>query len=408
MDEILIEKLPQIKTPYYLLNEEKLNKNFFSLKKEFEKEWNNFIIGYSFKTNSLPWILDWMKNNGAFAEVVSEAEYKLALKVGYPPEKIILNGPYKGTEILRYALDNDSIVNLDSFHEIEWIKNNTPNNNKIWKVGLRINFDLEKYCLNETIMGEEGSRFGFSLENNSINEAINQIEQLDYVKIVGLHGHNSTKTKSLNIFKMICEKICETAEYINNELEYVDVGGCLFGDKPNTPSFSSYAKIIKKELLKKFDIEKTTLIVEPGAAIIASPIDFICSVIDIKDIRDKRIVTTDGSCLNIDPQMHGIKFSVEINSSGNKIIKRQIITGYTCIEKDRLAILENKKELKINDFLIFKNTGAYSMALSPLFIQYYPNVIIRKQDKFYYGRKAWDVNEYLIKSYFNYEKPIGR
>lgn len=408
LSQNFIKSLPRVKTPYYLLDENKLHNNYYNLKNAFENQWANFILGYSFKTNSLPWLLNWMKDNGAFAEVVSDKEYELALKLGYSPEKIILNGPYKGEEILRYSLDNGSIVNLDSFSEIQWIKNNKPTNKEKWKIGLRINFDLEKHCPKETIMGEEVGRFGFNLENHSFEKAVKELEDIDYVEIVGIHAHHSTKTKSLNVFRTICEKICEASKSIKNQLEYVDVGGCLFGDKPNAPSLDSYANTIKSALAETFSMEKTTLIMEPGAAIIASPIDFVCRVVDIKDVRDKRIVTTDGSSLNIDPQMHGILFNVEAMSSGENVMKEQVIAGYTCIEKDRMASIKEEKELKKGDILIFRNTGAYSMALSPLFIQYFPSVIVKKEEDYYYAREAWDVDEYLIKSCYKYEKPVGR
>lgn len=406
-DNNTMKKILNVETPYYLIDENKLTMNFITLKNEFEKQWTNIIISYSFKTNSIPWLLNWMKENDAYAEVVSQKEYKLALEVGYKPEKIVFNGPYKGFDMLEYALNNNSIVNLDSFSEIEWIKNHKPNNNdNTWEVGLRINFDLEGCCPGETIMGCDVGRFGFNIENGSIERAICELQNLDYVKIVGLHGHHSTKTKSLNVFKAISEKLCEMSKAVKNTLKYVDLGGCFFGDKPNTPTFSEYAATICYVLEKYFDCSETKLIIEPGAAIIASPISFVCKVVDIKDVQNKRIVTTDGSCLNIDPQMHGIKFEVDNYSSSENIIDEQIVAGYTCIEKDRLTILKNECELNIGDDLVFKNTGAYSMALSPLFIQYYPAIIVNSNEKFYYARKPWDVKEYMSKSCIGYSNPI--
>lgn len=395
-----------IKTPYYIIDEEKLNNNFKSMKEEFEKEWFNFSIGYSFKTNSLPWVLDWMKNKGTYAEVVSEKEYELALHVGYEPSKIIFNGPYKGVEALKFALDNGSIVNLDSFHEVEWIKNNRPLNGHKWLIGLRINFKLESYCNGETIMGEEVGRFGFNIENGSFKKAVDIITKMDYVDIVGLHGHHSTKTKSLKVFKTIANKICEVARYIGKTLEYVDIGGCLFGDKPNTPTFKEYANIITEELESYFDKTKTKLIVEPGAALIASPVEFVCKVVDVKEIIEKKVITTDGSCHNINPSMSNIKFDIDILTQSKDICSEQIVAGYTCIEKDRMAILKDRKAVTNGDILIFKNTGAYSMSLEPLFIRYFPAVFVYKNGELYYARKEWGVEEYMAKSYFGYSLPI--
>ena len=47
------------------------------LKDSLEKSWNNYRIGYSFKTNSLPWLVTFLKERGVLAEVVSDDEYAL-------------------------------------------------------------------------------------------------------------------------------------------------------------------------------------------------------------------------------------------------------------------------------------------------------------------------------------------
>ena len=341
-----------------------------------------------------------LKEKGAYAEVVSEPEYRLAIKMGYDKEKVIINGPVKGFNALEECLNNGAIVNLDSFHEINWIKNNKPNKDGKWKVGLRINFNLEKCCPGETIMGEEPGRFGFNIENGSFNRALEELQSIPYVKVVGLHGHHSTKTKSLNIFKAISEKLSSIGELISNDIEYIDVGGCIFGDKPGAPTFDEYAEVITEVLEKKYDKKKVALILEPGAALIASPFKYLCKVIDKKDVGENRIITTDGSCIHIDPQMHNIKFYQECYGSGEIFKNRQILSGFTCIEKDRMAIVNNENELIENDYILFYNTGAYSMALSPLFIQYYPNVYLESKNDIKLIRNAWSIEEYIANSIY--------
>lgn len=389
-----------LETPCYILDESKLNKNYEDLAGAFSKKWNNIIIGYSFKTNSLPYVLTYLRDKGAYAEVVSEPEYRLAIELGFKKDNVILNGPYKGFKALEECLNDGAIVNLDSFHEIEWLKNNVPDKGKVWKVGIRINFDLERFCPGETIMGEEPGRFGFNIENGSFNKALEELSKLSYVKVVGLHGHHSTKTKSLKVFKEISKMLVECAKSINDDIEYIDIGGCIFGDKPGAPTFDEYADTIVQEIKSFFNEKKVALILEPGAALIASPFKYLCKVIDKKDVLDKRIVTTDGSCIHIDPQMHGIKFYQESFGSGENYPKNQIISGFTCIEKDRMATLNNCNELNDGDYILFHNTGAYSMALSPLFIQYYPNIYTEKKNELKLIRKKWSVRDYIINSIY--------
>lgn len=132
-----------LNTPYYLLDLEKLKHNLCSMRNAFERLWPNFKIGYSFKTNNLPWLISWFRAQGVYAEVVSTPEYQLAQFTGYDNDHIILNGPHKGNETLLKVIKDGGIVNLDSFEEIRFLMDNLEET-KNAKVGLRINFDLEK------------------------------------------------------------------------------------------------------------------------------------------------------------------------------------------------------------------------------------------------------------------------
>ncbi|MEG0297771.1 MAG: hypothetical protein RR620_13705, partial [Clostridium sp.] len=62
MNLTIKESYKNLKTPCYILDEGKLEKNYYDLKNSFTAAWSEkFIIGYSFKTNSLPWVLNWIK-----------------------------------------------------------------------------------------------------------------------------------------------------------------------------------------------------------------------------------------------------------------------------------------------------------------------------------------------------------
>jgi diaminopimelate decarboxylase len=388
-------------TPSFILNEERLKENYNNLVNAFQNVWNNTIIGYSYKTNSLPWFISWMKKNNALAEVVSTQEYELAKYIGYCDSRIILNGPNKGFESISNVLNNGGIVNLDSFHEINWLKDQGETIAN-WKVGLRVNFDLEKYCPEETLMGDDPGRFGFNYENGDFHKAISILKKIKNVSIVGIHLHNSTKTKSLKIFQTLAEKACQFSEDIPGELEYVDIGGGFFGDKPGAPTYDDYAKCIVDELKKKFNYNKTTLIIEPGISLAASCFDYLCEVVDIKDRKNSKLLTTNGSLMNLDPQMNNRSFSYSIipepSECTRNIINEQIVCGFTCMEKDRLLKIHNREKLRIGDKFLFQNAGAYTLTFIPMFIEYLPPVYLFDGHNYSTIREKWGVNEYVQKS----------
>lgn len=392
-----------INSPAFIIDKKELTTNIRQLKKSLDYHWGNYIIGYSCKTNSLPWVIKFFKEQGCYAEVVSDFEYKLSKQLGYTDENIVFNGPNKGKNTFINALEKKCIVNIDSWREINWLEENEFEDEI--KVGIRVNLNLEKDCPNETSVGFEGSRFGFSLENGDLKKAIDTLNSTKNVKVVGIHLHHTAKTRSINIYRALSRAACEVKKLINYTLDYVDIGGGFFGGVPGKPTYDEYMGAISEELTKEFDKNKTMLIVEPGSALIAAPIEFICEVVDVKDTFAKRIVTTNGSRNNIDPFFMKNSYIYEIiklnaNSSISNI-DEQVVCGYTCLDNDRIMKIKNEDELAIGDKLVFKKVGAYTICLTPLFIEAFPKVYVRNEDNSYECvRDSWDVNEYLQKSVF--------
>ena len=51
-------------TPYYQISEEALDREIALLKNAMSTHWGHFIPSYSVKTNSLPWLLNHVKERG--------------------------------------------------------------------------------------------------------------------------------------------------------------------------------------------------------------------------------------------------------------------------------------------------------------------------------------------------------
>lgn len=387
-----------LETPYFVIDEQELRTNLNQLKEALQKHWCNSLIGYSFKTNGLPWLLNYFKCRGIYAEVVSDDEYELAKKLGYKIEEIIYNGVAKSKETFIEAVKNGCIVNVDSQRELDWLRELDQSNREMYEVGIRVNFDLERACPNETVMGAEGGRFGFCYENGELKKAFDTINSLKTISLSGLHLHCSTKTRSLNIYRAISKMACEITRKYSLKLKYVDVGGGFFGGLKEKPQFDEYIEVISSELSKVFNKEDTILIVEPGTSIVSSPFSFVTSVVDVKETSVNQFVTTDGSHININPLKNkGIKFFRVQYKDGleRQIIDKQVISGFTCIEDDRIMVLEHAPQVLVGDQIVYEKVGAYSMSLSPLFIKFFPAVYVEKDSGMMEVREKWTVNHYL-------------
>lgn len=385
----------EIKTPYYIIHKEELDENFSKLKNALKKYWNNYIVGYSYKTNALPWIIKHFNSLGCYAEVVSEDEYNLAKYIGVKNGKIIYNGPIKTKESFIEAIRNGCIVNIDSIREIEWLDEISSSERR---VGIRINFDIESMCPGQSQCTNEGGRFGFCYENGELARIIDLLLKKG-TKIIGIHLHTSSKSRGLDIYRAIAEVACKIQREFDFSLEYIDVGGGFFGGLSNKPQFDEYISLMEGILSECFDKSKTKLILEPGMALIGAPISYVTSVIDIKDTQYNRFVVTDGTRTSIDPLMTKTSyFHSYIINEKRKLHPKQIIVGYTCMEHDRLYIEENGETLCLGDRIIYNKVGAYTMCLTPLFIKYFPDVYVEESGKMHIVRKAWTIENYMMNS----------
>jgi diaminopimelate decarboxylase len=418
-------------TPYFVINEPILQHYYDMLTDSLQMSWGNYLVGYSFKTNSLPWLVSFVKKNGAYAEVVSEDEYSLAKYLGFTDAEIVYNGPYKGEESFRNVLLAGGYVNLDSKRELLWLTNLVNSYpDTTFKVGLRANFNLEKMCPGETTMGEMSGRFGFCYETGKFAEAVAFVRQFSNVEIAGLHLHSSSKSRSVKIFQSIAKMACQLQREFDFDLEYVDLGGGYCGGMEGRPEYPDYFPVVAKELSRCFTPEKTKIIVEPGISLISKCTTFVTSVFDTRDIKGTRYVMTDGSRFNIDPTMiktshlfHVEHCGAQIPPTGRKVadnsdaasqsepagnrsvtgdsadgrqlIDRQVISGFTCMEVDRLFTYENQPELMPGDRIIYENVGGYTMSLNPLFIQYFPGVYVQNGEELRMVRKKWTPEEYV-------------
>ena len=385
------------KTPYYVIHREEIDVNFKKLENALKKYWNNYIIGYSYKTNALPWIIKHFDSLGCFAETVSEDEYNLAKLIGVQNGRIIYNGPIKSKETFIDAVKNGCIVNIDSQREISWLSDLSLGLDRK-AIGIRVNFDIEKMCPGQSQCADEGGRFGFCFGNGEFSKVVKELKNKN-IRICGIHLHTSSKTRGIDIYRSIAEMACKIQTDFELNLDYVDIGGGFFGGLPSKPQYEEYIEQITSRLSKCFDANKTKLIVEPGMAVIGGYVSYVSTVIDVKDTTYNRFVVTDGTRTSIDPLMTKSAYFVNYESiNRNDTIAKQVICGYTCMEHDRLFVAKDEPELCVGDRIIYNKVGAYTMCLTPLFIKYFPAVYVEEEGQLRIVREPWTAKEYVMKS----------
>lgn len=397
-------RFQNLETPCFILDENEFVRNYQAFLTALLQKFKKVGIGLSVKTNSLPYLLSLAKKTGCYAEVVSHDEYELAKKCGFKGSLIIYNGPLKSKETFIEALCNGSVVNIETKRELDWLKELPPTGE--YKVGLRLNIDIAQVSPQDG--GEHpDSRFGFSAENGEFQSALSSIQSLPHTQLVGLHLHRTTSARRPEFYKNLTRYAVELIKAHHLELEYLDLGGGYFGIFDGKPSYEEYANAIAESLCSLPNFENLQIIVEPGNALTASVFSFLSEVIDYKVAGDVRFITTDGSRNDVDPLFKKSNYLKEIIYSNNSEACRdsaptQVISGCSCLEFDRLFTLHDSPMLVPGDRILYKNVGAYTMCLSPLFIRFFPSVYsVCQSGNIHLVRDRWTADQYIALSTIN-------
>lgn len=406
-----------MKTPYYEIDEERLDADIGLLQSALQKNWGeNSIYACSVKTNSLPWLLVHFRDCGAWAEVVSAEEYALVMQLGFDPARVIYNGPIKERSVFEKVLRDGGLVNLDSTQELEWLEKTSGEFCR--NVGIRVNVNFSRLVPEEIPADAEGSRFGYCEENGTLQTVIARLQALPGVRIAGLHLHSSTKSRSVAAYAAAADYAGQLAvRYGLQDLCYIDMGGGFYGGVPDKPNFNDYVPAIADRLTQYFDRKRVTLILEPGVSMVSAAFTFVTSVCDVKRIGEHIYVVTDGSRVNLNPQVtrrwypHHFLYGsgtegedarensgegAEAHPGDRRILPSQMICGSTCMEYDRLFEEVNAPALRPGDRVIYDLAGGYTLCLTPLFIHYFPAVYVKRRDgSRYTAREPWTNREFL-------------
>ncbi len=387
----------QLETPCFVLDEEELRRSVIGFQTALRSHFNDIVVGYSVKTNSVPYCVHKALELGAYAEVVSHDEYELVLLCGFPKDKIIYNGPMKSKVTFIDAVEHGAIVNIETKRELGWLKELDKNRNA--RVGLRLNINISHVSPSDADGDDDNSRFGFSDETNEFKDAVDYISTMPNVSLTGIHIHRTAHSRSVRFYKQSIAYACNVIRKYGLALDYMDIGGGFFGIFANKPTYQDYSDAFH-EALKANGLESLRLIVEPGNAIVASCFTFVSEVIDRKQVEPGLwFITTDGSRNDIDPFFKKSSYmEEELYQHDTSTVSKQFVSGCTCLEYDRLLTLSDKPLLEVGDRIVYHNVGAYTLCLSPMFIRYLPNIYALKQGRYKLVREKWTAREILQKS----------
>ena len=75
-------------------------------------------------------------------------------------------------------------------------------------------------------------------------------------------------------------------------------------------------------------------------------------------------------------------------------VSNQILCGFTCMESDRFFKL-TENDVSVGDLIVFEKVGAYTIGLSPQFIEFHPDIYEEKDGELILVQSKRTANEFI-------------
>ncbi len=234
-----------------------------------------FYAGKAFLCGS---VARWVAEEGLGLDVCSAGELAVAVRAGFPAERIALHGNNKSVAELAAALDAGvGRIVLDSFVEIVRLADLAATRGVRARVQIRVTVGVEAHTHEFIATAHEDQKFGFSLTGGAAAEAVRRVLMLPSLSLVGLHSHIGSQIFDTAGFEVAAHRLVGLAAAIRDdhgvELPELNLGGGLgiaYTSEDDPAEVVSTAKsltgIVERECAAA-GLATPRLSVEPGRAI---------------------------------------------------------------------------------------------------------------------------------------------
>lgn len=365
IDDIRVEDLAkEFGTPLYVYSKN----HFVNQYKDFGNAFRqiNHKIFYAMKANFNLSVINTFVKLGSGVDVNSEGELFRALKTGISPSKIILTSVGKTKNEIKLGLENDVLmIKAESEEEVELINQIATEMNKIARVAIRVNPDVDAKTHPYISTGLSNNKFG--VDSKTALSIYQRKKYFAHIKFTGIDMHIGSQITSIDPFMEAVQKLSELYFELKADglaLTHFDVGGGMGVSYNNEQSFTIKdfaAKTIP--LFKKLNCE---IIFEPGRFLTANGGILVTEALYSKTNGEKRFIIVDAAMNDLlRPSIYQAYHHIQpVDKSVDRKNIIADIVGPICESGDYLAREREVAEVKSGEFLAVMSAGAYGMVMS--------------------------------------------
>lgn len=356
-----IGEFEKLDTPFYYYDMELLRNTLNEVVKYSNHE--GYHVHYAIKANVNKVILNEINNAGLGVDCVSGGEIEAALNAGFNANKIVFAGVGKSDWEIELGLKNDiACFNVESQPELEIIQEIASRMNKVARVALRVNPNIDAHTHHYITTGLSENKFGINLE--MLDEIVDKSLALPNIELIGLHFHIGSQITITEPFILLSEKINELQDKFTSKgiiFKTINVGGGLGIDYDDPganpiPDFKSYFEAFHNNIKLRKGQE---LHFELGRSIVGQCGSLITRVLYVKEGTEKKFAIVDAGFTElIRPALYQAHHKIE-NLTCSDATETYDVVGPICESSDCFGQDEKLPKVKRGDLLALRSAGAY-------------------------------------------------
>jgi diaminopimelate decarboxylase len=364
------ELVAEYGSPLWLADADRFRANLREFESAWRSAWPDVRIAYSYKTNRTRAFLQAAEQEGAWAEVVSEAEFELAVeRVEIEPARVIVDGPAKPDSLLARAAAGGALVLADSVSELA-----RAAARGVSRIGLRVG--LDSFTGAQTRFGiaprdiraaaRAAAGYGLAVEALSTHLVSTDFDAETGAVVVSWPRPAAEHGRAAAVLAGLAADLADD----DHEIAAIDLGGGL----PRASALSEHVREVS-DGLRRGGFEGT-LLLEPGRAIVADAVDLAFTVVAVKTLRDGTRCLVGDAGTNFLPGSQTSPPRLRAFGAQGQLVPA-LVSGPLCLNVDVLHPRALLPALAPGTVLVAESVGAYQQVCATGFGEGPPAVAVR-------------------------------
>jgi diaminopimelate decarboxylase len=355
-------------TPLYAYSATTLRRQYASIERAMRGIAPRVLVCYALKANNNPVIGGLLAGMGAGADVVSGGELYLALRMGFPSERIVFAGVGKTARELSEALEAGiRAIHVESAAELSALERVAASTGRVAPVAVRVNPDVDAGTHPHITTGTSANKFG--VEPGVAASLLRHAARSPHLEPVGLHAHVGSQLLRVAPIEEATLRLLSLWDQLAAEgiaLRELDIGGGLGihyrpEDDPEGPDDLAAAL---RPLLAGRNLD---LVLEPGRYIAGPAGALITTVTYIKTLPGEHILAVADAGMNdlLRPALYDAYHPLYPLREDRIDAGQPIdVVGPVCESADVLARGRRLGRVTEGDVLAIGQAGAYGFSMA--------------------------------------------